>query len=110
MIRKILLLFFFNFIFSQETHIDSTQIKNPTISWKLSIIPGLGQMYNGNYYKTFIINSALSAAYLELKNRKSINKRNTMAWWLFGIYVLGILDAYVDAHLTSFPKNKENKI
>ena len=110
MMRKILLLIFINFIFSHETHIDSTQIKNPTISWRLSINPGLGQLYNGNYYKTFFINSTLSSAYLELKDRKSFNKRNTMAWWLFGIYVLGILDAYVDAHLTSFPQKKEIKI
>ena len=110
MIRKFSLLILIFFSFSQESYIDSTQIKNPTISWKLSIIPGIGQIYNGNYYKTFFIHSTLSAAYSEVKNRKSINKRNTMAWWIFGIYILGILDAYVDAHLTSFPKNKENKI
>ena len=105
-----LLIFLFNSILTQESYIDSTQIKNPKYSWKLSIVPGLGQLYNGNFHKSFFINSAFSIAFLEMKQKKnSINKRNTMAWWLFGIYVLGIIDAYVDAHLTSFPKIKNNK-
>tara|TARA_S200000501_G_scaffold374443_1_gene424013 strand:+ start:4174 stop:4500 length:327 start_codon:yes stop_codon:yes gene_type:complete len=107
LIYKIYLVIFLNIILTQETFIDSTQIKNPSISWKLSLIPGLGQLYNNNYYKTFVINSLISASYLELKNKDSINKRNTMAWWLFGIYILSILDAYVDSHLTSFPIKKE---
>ena len=106
----ILLIFLFNIILTQESYIDSTQIKNPKYSWKLSVVPGLGQLYNGNFHKSFFINSAFSLAYLEMKQRhNNINKRNTMAWWLFGIYVLGIIDAYVDAHLTSFPKIKNSK-
>ena len=109
-IKLIAFLFLFNIILAQETYIDSTQIKNPKFSWKLSIFPGLGQLYNGNYHKTFFINSALSLAYIEMNIKKNnINKRNTMAWWLFGIYVLGILDAYVDSHLSSFPKLKIDK-
>jgi len=43
------------------------------------------------------------------QNIKNIHKRNTWGWWIFGIYTLGILDAYVDAHLTSFPIYKKKK-
>ena len=103
---KFILIILFNYVFNQHTFIDSTNIKNPTLSWKLSIIPGLGQIYNGSIHKTFFINSSLSFAYIEIKNRQTIDKRNTMAWWLFAIYILGIIDAYVEAHLTTFPKNK----
>ena len=102
---------FISIFFTQNTFIDSTQIKNPTISWKLSLVPSLGQIYNGNFYKSFIINSVLGLSVIEMnRNMKNINKRNTWAWWIFGIYTLGILDAYVDAHLTSFPINKDSKI
>ena len=109
-IRSFILVIFISIFFTQETFIDSTQIKNPTLSWKLSLIPGLGQIYNGNFYKSFIINSALGLSVVEMnQNNKNINKRNTWGWWIFGIYTLGILDAYVDAHLTSFPIYKKKK-
>ena len=97
----------------QETFIDSTQIKNPSLSWKLSVIPGLGQLYNGECMKTFLIHSSLWISREEMNVRtSSIGKRNTWAWWFLGIYVLGIVDAYVDAHLTSFPikKHTRNKV
>ena len=100
--------FYFN-LFSQDTFIDSTNIKNPSIAWKLSFIPGLGQFYNGELIKTFFIHSALRISRDEIRIRKySIAKRNTWAWWFFGIYALGIIDAYVDSHLTSFPVKKQN--
>ena len=106
-----LIILLLSFIYSQGTHIDSTSIKDPTLSWRLSLIPGLGQIYNGNLHKSFIINSMLCLSFIEMKsNEKSIDKRNTWAWWIFGIYVLGILDAYVDAHLTSFPIKKNSKM
>jgi hypothetical protein len=105
------LFLFISFFFTQETFIDSTQIKNPSLSWKLSLVPGLGQIYNGNINKTFFINTVLGLSVVEMNiNKNNINKRNTWAWWIFGIYTLGILDAYVDAHLTSFPIKKNSKI
>ncbi len=108
--NRYVLFIFFGIFFAQETFIDSTQIKNPSLSWKLSLIPGLGQIYNGKFYKSFIINSALGLSVVEVNhNKNNINKRNTWGWWIFGIYTLGILDAYVDAHLTSFPIYKKKK-
>ena len=48
----IILLFTLSIGISQdEGYIDSTMVSNPKIAWKLSLIPGLGQLYNGKYLK-----------------------------------------------------------
>ena len=33
----------------------------------------------------------------------SFRKRDTYGWWIIGLYVMSIVDAYVDAHLSTFP-------
>ena len=109
--NRLIFILFLTLVYSQNTYIDSTIIKNPSYSWKLCFIPGLGQLYNGNWHKSFFINSAMCLSSIEMTNKeKSIDKRNTWAWWIFGIYVLGILDAYVDSHLTTFPIKKNSNI
>ena len=98
-------------LFSQETYIDSTNIKNPSIAWKLGFIPGLGQAYNGKWIKSGIFITTQFYAmdnYIRLKEEGNITKRNTYAWWVLGLYFYGILDAYVDAHLSSFPIKYNN--
>ena len=46
------ILFAFSISTSQEAeYIDSTKVRNPGLAWKLSAIPGLGQLYNGKYVK-----------------------------------------------------------
>ena len=48
----IIFLFTITIAISQnEGYIDSTMIRNPKIAWKLGLIPGLGQLYNGKYLK-----------------------------------------------------------
>ena len=42
----------------------------------------------------------------EFKNNESIGLRNTYAWWIIGLYIWSILDAYVDAQLSTFPINR----
>lgn len=42
---------------------------------------------------------------LSLNTWRPREKRNKYAWWCFGIYIIGMLDAYVDAHLYNFPSN-----
>ena len=97
-------------------YVDSTKIKNPSLAWKISFIPGLGQLYNQRWIKSIMIFSSEYYAinkYKTLKRNGNITKRNTYAWWVMGIYIYGILDAYVDAQLSTFPlldKNVENKI
>lgn len=90
----------------QDSYIDSSKVKNPSLAWKLGFIPGLGQLYNGKYIKSIGYIGAEYYAltrFLQLKDEGKIGLRNTYAWWIFGLYVLGILDAYVDAHFSTFP-------
>jgi len=42
---------------------------------------------------------------LTLNTWRPREKRNKYAWWCFGIYIIGMLDAYVDAHLYNFPSD-----
>ena len=92
-------------ISQDEGYIDSTMIRNPEVAWKLSIIPGVGQLYNGKYIKAFGFMTAEYIAVIRFNKFKnnSIGLRNTYAWWIIGFYIWGILDAYVDAQLTTFP-------
>ena len=43
---------------------------------------------------------------LEINSWRAREKRNKYAWWCAGIYFIGMLDAYVDAHLYNFPSEK----
>ena len=115
--RFFLLLICFSFAFQFEDF-DSTKVKNPKIAVMLSIIPGGGQIYNEKYMKSILF---LSAEYIFINNIRAnersgnlsssyIEKRNSGMWWIFGIYVLNLIDAYVDAHLSSFPNKKKYKI
>ena len=103
----------FSVLIAQSTQIDSTNIKNPNIAWKLSLIPGMGQIYNERYIKSGAFIMAGSYAYLkhsEFTLSGQIGKRNTYSWWLFGLYVWGVLDAYVDAQLSTFPSLGNNEL
>jgi len=42
---------------------------------------------------------------LQLNSWRPREKRNKYAWWSIGVYVFGMLDAFVDAHLTNFPSD-----
>ena len=103
----IILLFTLSITISQdEGYIDSTMIRNPKIAWKLSIIPGLGQLYNGKYLKSFgfVIGEYIAVSrFDEFMKADRIGLRNTYAWWIIGLYVWNIFDAYVDAQLSTFP-------
>ena len=97
----------FSICIGQEVgYIDSTKVKDPGLAWKLGVLPGLGQIYNGKYVKAigfmgaeyFVVNR-----FMELKKENRIGLRNTYAWWTFGLFVWNMLDAYVDAQLSTFP-------
>ena len=103
----IIILFAFSICTSQEKeYIDSTKVRNPGLAWKLSVIPGMGQLYNGKYLKAIGFLSVEYFAvnrFIELENNDSIGLRNTYGWWVFGLFVWNMLDAYVDAQLSTFP-------
>ena len=102
----IVILIAFSICTSQESgYIDSTKIRNPGLAWKLGVIPGMGQLYNGKYIKAIGFMSAEYFAIsrlIELKTENRIGLRNTYGWWVFGLFVWNMLDAYVDAQLSTF--------
>jgi hypothetical protein len=103
----IVILFAFSIGTSQELgYVDSTKVKNPSMAWKLGVIPGLGQIYNGKYVKAIgfmVAELFVVSRFIELKEANKIGLRNTYAWWTFGLFVWNMLDAYVDAQLSTFP-------
>ena len=103
-------LFSFSICTSQESeYIDSTKVRNPGLAWKLGVIPGMGQLYNGKYIKAIGFMGAEYFAvnrFIELKNENRIGLRNTYGWWVFGLFVWNMLDAYVDAQLSTFPTKR----
>ena len=109
--RLFFILLLISFCISQISEIDSSKIKNPALAWKASFIPGLGQIYNEKYLKFSLLLSGEVYAinkFNYLNNNDNITKRNTYAWWIVGMYFYSILDAYVDAHLSTFPKRITN--
>ena len=106
----VLIILLINFSFPQsEGYVDSTNVRNTQLAWKLAFIPGLGQLYNGKYLKAV---GTISAEYFTInkfsyyKELGKIGMRNTYAWWILGIYIWSILDSYVDAQLSTFPNKK----
>ena len=118
--RCILLSFFLNVILTaQVTSADSTLIKHPKTAFYLSVVPGVGQLYNGKLLKGSLVFSLESfAIYSWLENAKIyrdydsieeslpknryLEKRNKYAWWVIFIYFYSMIDAMVDAHLSPF--------
>ena len=106
-----------------ETHPDtSDSIKSPKNAALSSIIPGGGQLYNGKKFKAGLIlagevlaivnwhnNSQLYNSYnadndvdYPLPKYRYLEKRNKYVWWIGFIYIYGLIDAIVDAHLHPF--------
>ena len=101
--------------------------KDPKKAFYYSIIPGMGQVYNGKIVKSaFFICLEATAYFSWSENRnKYINfdqnnfplskntylkKRNKYAWWIGIIYAYSIIDAIVDAHLHPFSLLMKNPI
>jgi len=101
---------------------DSTDVspvagKSPRKAMILSaVLPGMGQWYNDQKIKSILVFGTEigligGSVYYNQKVVGSVSdderlfyedKRSLMIWWYFGIYILNILDAYVDAHLWHF--------
>ena len=106
-----------------EAHPDtSDSVKSPKNAALSSIIPGGGQLYNGKKFKAGLIlagevlaivnwynNSQLYSSYnsdndvdYPLPKYRYLEKRNKYVWWIGFIYIYGLIDAIVDAHLHPF--------
>jgi len=118
---------------------SSIPAKNSTKALLLSLIlPGAGQVYNGEYIKAGAFATAVSAfaygsfyennqasklldkrelysegssEYLELKERfnNHIYRRNQYIWLWVGTTILAGLDAYIEAELFNFDTHLEMK-
>jgi len=105
---------------------DSTEVaphrkaKSPTGAMIRSmLVPGWGQVYNGKYLKALVYaGTQLSFLYgAHVQNNRYHHyrdigynvdadfyqsDRNRLLWWLFGITLVSMGDAFVDAHLSQF--------
>lgn len=122
----IILIIACSWIFPQE--VDSLNLKSPRKAALRGVMfPGAGQIYNGRWIKAAMIISLEAAALynwqlygnsynnyetenFSLPKHRYLEKRNKYAWWTFIIYIYGILDALVDAHLNPFNSVMEENI
>ena len=97
----------------------SRRVPDPRTALLLGLVPGGGQLYNGRWLKALIV-MAVEGYYIYLfqQNRDFYNhydeslplsrdryleERNKYAWRFVFVYILGLMDGYVDAHLSTFP-------
>lgn len=97
-----------------ETPVDS--FKNPGTAVMFSaFFPGAGQVYNEKWLKAGILSglevftlyrarSFHQDYQIDSTDKDSQIRRNKHLWYAAGVYVYAMLDAYVDAHLSSFPE------
>ena len=97
---------------------DTLRIKrSPRAAMYRSIIfPGWGQWYNKKRFKSALIftaetsviagiiiqNHRLSTSITEQQRIFFKDDRNKFIWWLGGVIIFSMLDAYVDAYLQNF--------
>ena len=104
-----LLIILFSISFPVEKMVSDSTHKDPGIAWKLGMLPGVGQFYNKKYIKSlaFITGESFAVVhFVKYRQKGNIRLRNTYAWWIFIFHIWGMLDSYVDAHLSTFPSNK----
>ena len=100
--------------FSSTMQIDSTLIRDSNKSFKWSLIPmtSQGQMYNKKYLKSMLFIAGQSYSlnrvlyYNEYEDISNLKMRNRFGWWFLGIYITSMIDAYIDAELSTFPERK----
>ncbi|MFL3007390.1 MAG: DUF5683 domain-containing protein [Candidatus Neomarinimicrobiota bacterium] len=97
----------------------SIENKDPKKAFYFSLVPGMGQIYNGKILKSAIFVGLEISAYVAwkdnsgkyssydsnnypLKKHRYLEKRNKYAWWIGILYFYAMIDAVVDAHLDSF--------
>ena len=98
---------------------SSIEKKDPKKAFYFSLVPGMGQLYNGKLTKSAIFVGLEISAYVAwkdnsgkynsydsnnypLKKHRYLEKRNKYAWWIGILYFYAMIDAVVDAHLNSF--------
>ncbi len=110
-------LFFFIILKAEDT--TSVRNKNPKKAFIFSLVPGMGQAYNGRWIKSALVIGLEISSFLSwkenlyrynqydnnnfpLRKYRYLEKRNKYAWWMGIIYIYSMIDAVVDSHLHSF--------
>ena len=110
-------LFFFIMLKAEDT--TSVRNKNPKKAFIFSLVPGMGQAYNGRWIKSALVIGLEISSFLSwkenlyrynqydnnnfpLRKYRYLEKRNKYAWWMGIIYIYSMIDAVVDSHLHSF--------
>ncbi len=91
-----------------------TQNKNPVrAAWMSAILPGLGQVYTGNYIKgifffggeVFLLRELLGDYPYIDKNKDALYRFSYNFILSFSLWAFNISDAYVSAHLYKFERD-----
>ena len=115
--RPILFVLLIGLSYGQD--LKKERIKDPKKAFYFSLIPGMGQVYNGKLLKSAIVIGLEIAVYnaclsnldiynnyengsYPLRKHRYLEKRNKYTWWVGIIYVYAMIDAVVDAHLYKF--------
>ena len=113
------LLLLFSPLVGQNNNQDSLKVKSPRIAAMMAFTyPGGGQYYNNQPLKGSMLTSAgIASSYLYFdfskkynaskglssdNKKKFLHKRNRYGWWIIIVYIYGLLDAVVEAHLHPF--------
>ncbi|MCH7939877.1 MAG: hypothetical protein IID13_09040 [Candidatus Marinimicrobia bacterium] len=113
---------------AQDANADTTRTaREPRKALVSSIIIGGGQAYNRAWIKMIgLIAAEIYFVNKFQENRDNVEEfrkeepaathnpyitvRNKYAWWVVGTYLYAMVDAYVDAHLDSFPQDSTEQI
>ncbi len=110
-----------------QTEADSTaqpdttlRTPDPRLAIMLGLVPGGGQLYNRALLKALIVIAAEGYCFYQFQQARQLyresqaiedlEERNKFAWQLLFVYIIGLLDGYVDAHLSNFPPDSSDQI
>ena len=123
--RYLVCILFLGVIVANET--NQLNKKDPKTAFLFSLVPGMGQAYNGKWIKSAMVIGLEVSSFIywqdniskynnyeqnnyPLSRHRYLEKRNKYAWWIGIIYVYAMIDAVVDAHLHSFNDLMESSI
>ena len=123
--RYLVCILFLGVIVANET--SQLNKKDPKTAFLFSLVPGMGQAYNGKWIKSAMVIGLEVSSFIywqdniskyndyeqnnyPLSRHRYLEKRNKYAWWIGIIYVYAMIDAVVDAHLHSFNDLMESSI
>ena len=123
--RYLVFILFLGVIVANET--SELKKKDPKTAFLFSLVPGMGQAYNGKWIKSAMVIGLEVSSFIywqdniskyndyeqnnyPLSRHRYLEKRNKYAWWIGIIYVYAMIDAVVDAHLHSFNDLMESSI